>query len=121
MVRFILTTQTPVKLFLTFPNSSLPSLSRAKVTSFSKHSLITAQAPGVVRSGKGLRRGPEKARAEALSLGSIVAVGGLPQWIVTAGAVIPHRVSPLGATLGELALQQPDCSLLLILRIVSRF
>lgn len=68
------------------------------------HSPRTPQAPGREYFGKGLRRGPEKAGAEAQSSGSIATIGkgGRPDGAYSAGAMLATQPAPLGSgTLGK--------------------
>lgn len=85
-----------------------PCLSRAQFMWFWKSSLThsprTPQAPGREYSGKGLRRGPEKARAEAQPSGSIATTS---EWEVfqldtpELGPCLPHSQLPWGVRPSE--------------------
>lgn len=63
------------------------------------HSPRAPQAPGREYSGEGLRRGPEKAGAEAQSSGSIATIGkgGRPDGVYSAGAMLATQPAPLGS------------------------
>lgn len=67
------------------------------------HSPRTPQAPGREYSGRGLKRGPEKAEAEAQSSGSVATTGkgGLPDGKSRVGAMLATQPAPLGVVPSE--------------------